>query len=275
MDDYSVLMSVYRKEKPQYLRSAIDSMLNQTIPPEQFVLVEDGEMTPELENVVIEYEESNTSLFTVIRNKENQGLGKALDCGMQFCRNELVARMDSDDISMLDRCEKELCLFQSDPNLSIVSGFINEFIDDPNHIVSVRTVPERQEDIKKRMRTRSAFNHPAVMYKKSEVLRCGGYGELKRKQDHDLFSRMMNNGCYAYNLQEPILCFRGDAENLKRRKSWNNCKSYIIAQWHIFKRKECSVIDFIYVFAAQFFFFIAPSGMVNLVSKKLLRTDVK
>ena len=264
-------MSVYYKEKAEYLIDAIESMLNQTVPPEQFVIVEDGPLTNELSEVINKYKKGRETLFTIVNLTENQGLGVALDEGIKVCRNELIARMDSDDISVHNRCEKQLELFQKEPELDIVSGNINEFIDDISNVVSSRCVPEKQNEIKKQMRTRSAFNHPAVMYKKSEVVRCGGYGVLKRKQDHDLFSRMINMGCKSYNIQDTLLLFRADNNNTKRRKSLENCKSYVIAQWNILKRGHCSIGDFSYVVAAQFFFFIAPTSLVDFVTKKYLR----
>ena len=271
MPDYSVLMSVYHKEKPEYLIEAIESMLKQTIPPEQFVIVEDGPLTDELNDVIDKYKNEQKELFTIIKLKENKGLGVALDKGINACRNELIARMDSDDISIKSRCERQLELFEKDSELAIISGNINEFIDSPSNVISMRSVPEKQNDIKRQMRTRSAFNHPAVMYKKTEVIRCGGYGKLKRKQDHDLFSRMINMGCKAYNIQDVILLFRADKNNLKRRKSYVNCKSYVVAQWNILRRGHCSIVDFIYVVLAQMFFYVAPIGIIDFVTKKYLR----
>ena len=110
--NYSVLMSVYYKENPQYLKQAIDSMLNQTLKPEQFVIVEDGKLNNFLHKMVMLYKEKYSDLFTVIELKVNVGLGMALDIGLQHCRNELVARMDSDDISLPERCEKQVKLFE-------------------------------------------------------------------------------------------------------------------------------------------------------------------
>lgn len=274
MQNYSFLMSVYKKEKVEYLKLSIDSMLEQTIMPEQIVIVEDGELTESLSALLDEYKNKYSDVFTLVKYKENKGLGKALDIGMNYCRNDLIARMDSDDISLKNRCERQLKLFEDDNTLSIVSGNIAEFKENVENIVSIRTVPEYQDKIKKRMRTRSAFNHPAVMYKKSEVQRCGGYGDLKRKQDHDLFSRMMNNGCKAYNIQDIILYFRADDNNHKRRKSWINCKSYIIAQWNIFKRHECNIGELIYVVMAQCFFKIAPLKLIEIVTHKFLRKEI-
>lgn len=269
-EKYSFLMSVYNKETPENLRASIESMLFQTVLPDQIVIVEDGIINDKLKEVVDDFVQKN-NIFTIVQLDKNYGLGKALDIGINYCRNDLVARMDSDDISLAERCEKQLAIFRDMPDMSIISGNIDEFIGSPKNIVSSRIVPEKQEDIVKRMRTRSAFNHPAVMYRKSEVLRCGGYGKLKRKQDHDLFSRMMNSGCNAYNIQEPILLFRADGNNLRRRKSWVNCSSYIIAQWHILCRGHCFVRDFIFVLAAQMFFLFAPNSIVKYISDNLLR----
>lgn len=266
---YSVLMSVYCRENPEYLKLAIDSMVNQTIKPDQFVLVEDGPLVERLDEVISLYE--SNSLFTIVKLKENMGLGKALDEGLKYCRNELVARMDSDDISLPDRCEKELALFLEDPNLDIVSGTIAEFESDPSNIQSHRVVPAEDPEIRKQMRRRSAFNHPAVMFKKSAVLRCGGYGGSIRKEDHDLFSRMVNMGCHARNLQEDVLLYRTGKNAIRRRKSWKNVSSYLEIMWVTYKRGYCSLWDVIYVDAAQLFYFIAPVGLINLLLKQFFR----
>lgn len=268
---YSILMSVYGKEKPEYLRESIESMLHQSVPAEQFVIVEDGALPDSLKDILEEYGNTYPTVFTIVRLGSNLGLGIALDCGLSHCRNDLVARMDSDDISLPDRCEKQLRVFKENPALDIVSGTIAEFKDSRENIVSRRVVPETQEAIKKQMRTRSAFNHPAVMYRKSKVLDCGGYEAFYRKQDHILFSRMLNKGCNAYNMRDVLVYVRADENQFRRKKSWLNCKSYIIAEWILLRRKECSFFDFLYVVAAQGFFFITPIQIIEYVTKKYLR----
>lgn len=147
--NYSVLMSVYYKENPQYLKQAIDSMLNQTLKPEQFVIVEDGKLNDFLHKMVMLYKEKYSDLFTVIELKVNVGLGMALDIGLQHCRNELVARMDSDDISLPERCEKQVKLFESDENLVIVGSNIDEFWDNPTEIKCSRVVPSEHDKLLK------------------------------------------------------------------------------------------------------------------------------
>lgn len=265
MQNYSVLMSVYYKENAEYLELAIESMLNQTVPPEQFVIVEDGKLTEELEQVIIKYDNNKPDLFTIVRLDENRGLGLALDEGIKYCRNELIARMDSDDISMAERCEKELAVFETRPELDIISGAIAEFKDYIDNVVSVRRVPENEEAIRKQMRRRSAFNHPAVMFKKSSVIRAGGYGGSARKEDHDLFSRMVFEGCKAYNLQEPILYYRIGDDNIKRRKNWKNVSSYIEVMWVNYQRGYCGIGDLTYVILAQVFYLIIPVKMLERV----------
>ena len=139
---YSVLMSLYKKENPEYLKSSIDSMLNQSVKPDEIVMVEDGPLTPELYAVLDSY-----PILHRVRNKTNLGLGLALNAGLKECRNELVARMDTDDCSKPERCEKQLARFLEKPYLSIVGSHIDEFVDDISNVISQRIVPTTSDDI--------------------------------------------------------------------------------------------------------------------------------
>ena len=264
---YSILMSVYQKDNPDFLKTAIDSMINQTKKSNDFVIVKDGPLPEELDVVLNDYSKNNSEIHVVSLN-ENSGLGKALDYGLSFCKNELVARMDADDISLPERCERLLELFASDETLSIAGTNTDEFYDDPNNSTYSRVVPTTDEDIKKFIRRRSAFNHPTVMFKKSEVIRCGGYGPLKRKQDMDLFSRMMNMGCKAANIPESLLLFRADSNNLGRRKSKEYRKSTIIVAKLNYKRKYISYWDLCYIRFGQFLMVILPKGILNRLLRK-------
>lgn len=269
--NYSVLMSVYDKEKPEYLIQSIESMLNQTLKPEQFVIVEDGILNPALQNVIDNYQKNNKHLFTIVHLKKNVGLGRALDKGLKVCRNELVARMDSDDISLPERCEKEMKLFEKDSKLVIVGSNIDEFWDNPEDIKCSRVVPSEPDEIRRKIGRIQPFNHPTVMYKKSEVIRCGGYGKMRRKQDRDLFSRMVNMDCKARNINESLLLFRSNADNYKRRKSWSYCKSTIDVTRTIYKRGHCSFFDLTYVTIGQMILFLAPMPIMKFISDKILR----
>lgn len=272
MEKYSVLMSLYIKEKPEYLDIAIKSMIDQSLRPDEIVIVKDGPITIELQNVLTKYKVKYPELMNVIGYEENKGLGYALNFGLKHCRNELVARMDTDDISKLDRCEKQVKKFQENPNLSIVGAWIDEFYDSPEDIVSTRKVPRDFKEIYEFAKRRSAFNHPVVMYKRDKVLKQGGYNDLlRRNQDVDLFGRMLFLGNIAENIPESLLYFRLNDKLAKRRKSWENTKSYIKTVKQLKKMGYSSFKDYIIVFIAQVGVFIMPIKIQIWVYKMFLR----
>lgn len=126
-------------------------------------------------------------------------------------------------------------------------------------------------DIVRFARRRNPFNHPTVMFRLSEVIRCGGYGKMAKRQDFDLFSRMINNGCYAENIDESLLLFRSNEDNYKRRKSWQYCSGYIYVQKQNYKRGYCSLWDLIFVAVSQTVLFIMPIGLTKWASDKFFR----
>lgn len=263
---YSVLMSLYKKENPEYLRIAIDSMLNQTVAPDEIVLVEDGPLTDDLYAVLDEY-----PMLHRVKNETNLGLGLALNVGLKECRNELVARMDTDDCSKPERCEKQLQRFLEKPYLAVVGSHIDEFIGDISNVVSQRIVPTTSEEIYKFAKKRSAFNHPAVMYSKTAVLENNGYADLKRNQDVDLFGRMLFNGNKAENIDEALLWFRSSDELAKRRKSWQNTWSYVATIRKFWKMGYSSFADYAIVGIAQTGMYLMPIKLQNYIYKNFLR----
>ena len=222
---YSVLMSVYVKEKAEYLRMAMDSIWNQTVPTDDFVLVCDGALNDELDAVIEDMEKSHSDSLHVVRLKKNGGLGNALNVGIKHCKNELVARMDSDDISRPERCEKQLAVFRDYPEVSICSGIVEEFTASTDQIEARRVPPENQEDIIAFAKKRNPFNHPCVMYKKSAVEAARGYQDFYLLEDYYLWIRMLQNGVKSYNLQKPLLWMRAGSDMYKRRAGWKYAKS--------------------------------------------------
>ena len=278
LNTYSVLMSVYAADSPEYLEAAVRSMLNQSVIPDDFILVEDGPVSKELDSVAERMRkighEKNVD-FEIVRLSRNCGLGIALDEGIKHCRNNMIARMDADDIAMPDRCEKELKCFMEYPDLDIVSGAIAEFEKDPDNIRAIRYVPLDQESIVKQMHIRSPFNHPAVMYKKSSVLVAGGYGNSARKEDHDLFSRMLfGEKARAMNIPDVILKYRVGQNNIKRRKSLKNISSYFEIMKINRKRGYVSWKDCLIVYLSQVVYFILPERMLDFLIRKLLRKAI-
>ena len=143
---FSVLLSLYCKENPAYLRQSLDSVFGQTLPPDEVVLVEDGPLTAALYAVVEEYARKYPAL-KVVPLPENVGLGRALNEGLKHCSHELVARMDTDDIAIPDRFERQSAVFTKNPDVDVTSAWIKEFIDNPQHILSIKKIPEKHWEI--------------------------------------------------------------------------------------------------------------------------------
>ncbi len=215
---YSVLMSVYAKEKPEYLEAAMNSMWEQTVKTDDFVLVCDGPLTENLEKTIEKMQHDHPDDLNVIRLEQNSGLGNALNAGLKHCRNELVARMDSDDISKMDRCERQLEIFTSYPDIDICSGTVIEFVDNTENIIGKRELPTKNEDIVIFSKKRNPFNHPAVMFRKRAVEDAGDYLEKYHLfEDYYLWVRMFMNGSKAVNIKEPLLYMRTPIDLYMRR----------------------------------------------------------
>ena len=225
-------MAVYREDNPEYFQHAVESMLAQTVPADEIVLVCDGELTEELDLVIKAYEDK----VNVVRLEINKGLGEALNEGLRRCRNELVARMDSDDISLPDRCEKQLKAFEEDEKLDIVSGTVEEFFSTADPPKKKHTLPLGHEEIIAFSRKRCPFNHPAVMYKKSSVTAAGGYHEEYHLfEDYDLWVRMMQNGAKGRNLPDVLLRMRVSDASYQRRGGLEYTKNLLRFHNHLRK----------------------------------------
>lgn len=153
------------QRKPEYLKQAIESIQAQTLPTDDFVLVCDGLLNDALDKVIAEKQQEMGMTLNVVRLAKNAGLGSALNEGIKHCKNELVARMDSDDIAYPNRCEKQMAVFNAHPEVSICSGIVEEFTTDPNTVDAKRVPPETNAEIVEFAKKRNPFNHPCVMYK--------------------------------------------------------------------------------------------------------------
>ena len=268
---YSVLMSVYRKEKPEYLRHSMESVFGQTVKTNDFVLMCDGPLTDQLDSVIEEFQRIYSGILNVYRLETNVGLGRALNKGMQYCKNELIARMDSDDIARPDRCEKQLWVFMSMPEVDICGGVVEEFSISPELIEARRIPPESNEEIRKFMRKRNPFNHPCVMYKKSAVLAAGGYQDFYLLEDYYLWIRMLANGSIGYNIQEPLLWMRAGSDMYKRRAGWKYAKSQIRLFDYMRKSGIISNGSFALSCAIRMASSLAPNGLRKTLFREFLR----
>lgn len=223
--EYSVLMSVYHKEKPEFLKQAIESIQAQTLSTNDFVLVCDGPLNEQLDSVIVTKQQEMGDTLNVVRLAKNGGLGNALNEGIKRCKNELVARMDSDDVAYPDRCEKQIAVFNTHSEVSICSGIVEEFTTGPNTVDTRRVPPETNAEIIEFAKKRNPFNHPCVMYKKSAVEAVGSYQDFYLLEDYYLWLRMLMAGYQGYNIQEPLLHMRAGSDMYKRRAGWKYAKT--------------------------------------------------
>lgn len=219
---FSVLMSVYRNDKPNELALALSSMVNQTVKPDQIVLVLDGPVTDELRETVEHFAAEN-SIIEIVPLKENVGLGSALALGLPHCKFEYVARMDSDDYSLPDRFEKQISFLEAHPETDVLGGQIAEYDSAMEQELAIRSVPITAEEIADRMKTRNGMNHVTVVYKKSAVLDSGNYQHCPFFEDYYLWCRMLRDGYRFYNLDSILVNVRTGEGMYKRRggKAYN------------------------------------------------------
>lgn len=222
---YSVCMSVYKNDRADFVKIAVDSILSQSIPPDEIILVIDGPIDTELQQLIAAYESAHQTLFQIIHLERNQGLGNALRIGVEHVRYEYIARMDSDDIAIPTRMELQLQYLRTHPETDIVGGQIEEFIGVPSHIVGKRKVPLSNKDLYQLIKSRCPFNHMTVMFKRSAVMKVGNYLDWHYNEDYYLWIRMAIQGCEFANLPETLVYVRVGEEMYQRRGGWRYFKS--------------------------------------------------
>lgn len=270
MKPYSVLMSVYIKESADWFRKSIESMLNQTAPTDDFVIVCDGSLTEELDEVIEYYLEKFPNIFNIVRLPKNMGLGIALNEGLKYCKHELVARMDSDDIAVECRCEQQLHIM-NDENIAIVGSWVTEFEHDPTSPYAERRVPELHNDIVSWSKKRNPFNHPSVMYRKGSVVAAGGYQDFYLFEDYYLWLRMLNKGVKAYNIQAPLLLMRAGVNMYARRGGIKYAKSLLAFRRWMKKNGFISYFEFLYIGLGHALVAVLPKGLRKMIYSELLR----
>ena len=214
---FSVLMSVYKGEKTEFFQEAMESVLNQTVVPDEIVLIRDGIVYDELQAAIDYYVDEYSNLVTYIPLEANRGLGNALNAGVLAARNELIARMDTDDICVPDRFEKQLSYMNNHSDISVCGGQICEFVDSKDQVAGIRKVPEDNAAINSFIRSRNPFNHMTVMFRKSDVLKAGNYLDMHYVEDYYLWCRMLINGCQFGNLGNVLVYARIGKDMYRRR----------------------------------------------------------
>lgn len=267
---FSVLMSVYHKENPDFLRLSLESVWNQTLRPDQIVLVKDGPLTPQLE-AEIEAFSQVCPVLKLLPLPENVGLGKALNAGLEACDYSLVARMDTDDIALPHRFASQVAAFAEDPELDICGSHALEFEGTPDHVTAHKRVPITDQEIRRYARRRNPFNHPTVMYRKQAVLAAGSYQHALWFEDYYLWARMLANGCRACNIDDDLLYFRAGSDMFRRRGGLRYVKSAVSVKWKIYRMGVSGLGDFLYSTAAHSVVALMPNRLRSAVYARFLR----
>lgn len=231
---FSVLISIYSKENPLHFNESLVSIWDeQTLKPDEIVLVKDGPLTPELDQIIEQWKSKLGNSFKIIGLSKNVGLGKALNEGIKACSNNWIFRMDTDDIALPDRFEKQVNYIEQHPEIILLGGQIEEFVGSKKNITAKRLVPCKNQEIISYAQKRSPFNHPTVAYRKDILEEVGLYQHHLLMEDYNLWIRILAAGYKTANLADTLLYMRADAMHGRRRGL-----QYIKSEWQLFKLKR-------------------------------------
>ncbi|WP_110954054.1 glycosyltransferase [Anaerosinus massiliensis] len=268
---FSVLLSIYKKEEPMHFRLSLDSILNQTLLPAEIIVVKDGKLSANLDDICVEYNIKYTNLFKFVLLEKNQGLGKALQVGLQYCSYDIIARMDTDDIAKPDRFEKQIREFQKDDLLVILGTTIEEFSTTPERIDSIRKVPLSNQEIRQYAKMRNPFNHMTVMFKKSAVLDVGNYQPFYLCEDYYLWYRLLNKGYKAKNLSESLVYARVDKNMFQRRGGIKYFLQEVKLQNIFYRNHFINTFEYIRNIGIRMIARLIPNAIRGILYRKCMR----
>lgn len=271
---FSVLISVYYKENPQYFDQALASVMNQTVVPDQVVLVKDGPLGLKLEEVIERWTSRYPEKFKVVPLEDNMGLATALRIGLEHCDYDYVARMDSDDICLADRFEKQLLFLKKNPHVDLVGSYIAEFGDDSTKPRFVRQVPVENNDVKRMMKSRSPVNHVTAFFKKNAIIDSGSYRDGEPVEDYDLWVRMMLNAKVIMNLPEVLVLVRVGDGMYKRRGNKRYINSWFRIQKSMYSAGFVSLWRLMWNAVCISVFIYLPPSVKMVTYKHFLRKSI-
>lgn len=264
-------MSVYKKENYEYLKTALDSVINQSLQPTEVVLVQDGRLTKELYKVIEEYQINYPKIFKTYVLNENQGLGKALNFGLERCKYEIVARMDTDDIALPYRFELQIKEFEKDKELVLLGGQIAEFENAPEEITSYRKVPIEAINIDKFIKKRNPFNHMTVVFKKSLVQSVGGYKDMPYFEDYWLWARIIKARYKSRNIDKVLVYVRAGKEMIARRGGIKYAMHIFRFEKALLNLKILNGFEFLWITVIRCFVALLPCSFREQLYKYCLR----
>jgi glycosyltransferase involved in cell wall biosynthesis len=271
-EPFSVLLAVYGGDQPDHLDRSIRSVLDeQTLPPNELVVVLDGPLPPKLEAVVADAVQRSPIPVVRVPLQHNQGLGRALDEGLAACAYDVVARQDADDISRPERFERQLPLIGAGADL-VGSGLL-EFGEHEDDILGRRTPPTDGADIRSAAHFRDPFNHPTVVYRRAAVQAVGGYENLPLMEDYWLFMRMLENGVRAQNVADALVLYRVGAGAYARRGGRDLLRSEIDLQRRMLAAGYVTRVQYLRNVVVRGGYRLVPEGLRKVAYKRLFTSD--
>ncbi|WP_299448222.1 glycosyltransferase [uncultured Phascolarctobacterium sp.] len=268
---FSVLLSVYKNEKPEYLSIALKSIVNQSLLPTEIVIVEDGVLTPELDEVIQCFKDRYKNLIKLLPFKENRGLGLALRDGVLACSYEYIARMDTDDIACHERFAKQLAYLKKHPEVAMVGSWITEFSQDPQYPDTITKLPCAYKEIVAYAKKRNPFRHMTVIYKKSAVMNSGNYRDCLWFEDYDLWVRMIQKGYKVANIPEVLVNVRADDAMFARRGGWKYWEQEVKFQKFLYVTNYINLVDFSTNFILRSVVRLLPNQLRSFFYNNFLR----
>jgi glycosyltransferase involved in cell wall biosynthesis len=268
----SVLMAVYAKESPAFLQTCLESLAWQTMPADEIVLVEDGPIAPALRDVIDSFRPSLPIVSVPLAS--NGGLGAALRVGLAHCSGDIVARMDSDDISLPDRFAVQFAFLAGHPEIDVVGAAIAEFHEDWTRPHSIRALPLRAPELTRFARHRNPLNHVTVVFRKASVLAAGGYQPRSAFEDYHLWARMLLRGACFANLPQALVHVRCGNGMQRRRGGPSYALSEARAQGEMHRMGFLSTAEWARNMLVRGPVRLVPASLRGLIYSAWLRSPV-
>lgn len=264
--DFTVLMAVYRRDKPDLFEKAVQSIFSNTLKPNDFILVVDGAVGADLARIILNAQ--NSFPIRIFWLAENQGLANALNVGLNHVRTEWVLRADADDYNLPYRFERQLVFMKE--GFDLFGSAIVE-VDKDGHYLGYRVTPCNASDIRLFSKLRNPFNHMTVGFRADFAKRCGGYPNIHLKEDYGLWASMMMNGASVANSPDVLVEATAGRDMYMRRGGWKYAKAEINLQMHLVKCNIKSLFPAITHGVLRAVFFLVPGVVRGFVYEKILR----
>lgn len=266
---FSVLLPIYIEDQQSCVKECINSLLNQTLPANEIVIVKDGKLLDDTEKLLNDFYSRNQKIIKIYSFDEHKGLGLALRDGVLLCKYPYIARMDADDVCVKDRFEKQIKYLETN-DIDVLGGWIEEYNEKMTETIGIRKVPSEERDIIKKGKYRSPFNHPTVIFRKQKIIEVGNY-ENAFIEDYILWGKLLTNNAKVHNLDEILVKCRVNDNSYKRRSGKKYIFDVIYMEKKLLKMKYINIFQYVYNLIIRIIVSCFPINFIKIIYRKLLR----